>query len=822
EDSGRLEQELGMLQQLESQWQTAVQANSAWKDKLAERDVQPAIDAANALSRKWAPIFFPSWWRLRKVMKRSYDFASHPVKPTWVSVLTALRDEYTAVAAVDKQRQQIAQEYGLSGDVNRQLDLIEETRRVSQEFPEWLTEIHGILVTSEQGTQLVQQIAELDPDFRKLRSTLDEFLEIWETMALPELQCELATIADSLDLLPDYLSCLEQLSHVPEEVRVALQRMDLPPEQIAIASAAHSLELIAREEREVANFDQPARARHVTRLENAHNAWMDVNAKHVRQQTQARFLDHIRQTSLPPSELGPEQSRFKQSWDAGRRVLEHEFGKQMRYKSIRDLVSGDSGVVVRDLKPVWLMSPLSVSDTLPLGEQDFDVVIFDEASQITLETAIPSLFRANQTIVVGDEQQLPPTDFFSARADEDEGGIEFEHQGEMVTYDLESNSLLNHAARNLPSTMLGWHYRSRDEALISFSNWAFYSGRLLTIPEEKLLSDQLPPLQAEDADAAARNVQSMFQRPISFHFMQNGLYLRRRNTPESDYIAHLIRELLKEGSGRTIGVIAFSEAQQSEIEDAISRLARQDEEFSALVEAEMTREDDGQFVGLLVKNLENIQGDERDIILLSICYGPDDNDRMIMNFGPINKSGGEKRLNVAFSRAKHHMAVISSIKYSRITNEYNVGANCLRNYLRYAEAISGGDVTTATTVLRSLAPWIDIQKQEQKPVSPFLQQIADRLAAHELQVDFDIGHSDFRCDLGVRKAGDTQYRLGILVDHGDYYSSDVELIDRELFRPRLLKIFGWNTYAMLATDWLKDPERIIEEIRELCEQIAQD
>ena len=146
----------------------------------------------------------------------------------------------------------------------------------------------------------------------------------------------------------------------------------------------------------------------------------------------------------------------------------------MRYKSIRDLVSGDSGMVVKDLKPVWLMSPLSVADTVPLDSSHFDVVIFDEASQITLEEAVPTIFRAPQAIVVGDEMQLPPTDFFSARqGDDDEVTFYDDEAGEQVQYDLESNSLLNHAARNLGSTMLGWHYRSRSESLISFSNWAF-------------------------------------------------------------------------------------------------------------------------------------------------------------------------------------------------------------------------------------------------------------------------------------------------------------------------------------------------------------
>jgi superfamily I DNA and/or RNA helicase len=230
----------------------------------------------------------------------------------------------------------------------------------------------------------------------------------------------------------------------------------------------------------------------------------------------------------------------------------------MRYKAIRDLASGDSGEVLKNLKPVWLMSPLSVSDTLPLDSGCFDVVIFDEASQITLEEAVPSLFRATQAIVVGDEMQLPPTTFFAAKQSDDEEELIIEEEGETINYELGSSSFLNHAARNLPATMLGWHYRSRSESLISFSNWAFYDGRLLTVPEERLPPANRPPLTAEESIDAEQGADELVARPISFHFMKNGTYEQRRNTMEADYIASLVRRLLTCHSGLSIGVIAFS------------------------------------------------------------------------------------------------------------------------------------------------------------------------------------------------------------------------------------------------------------------------
>ena len=231
-----------------------------------------------------------------------------------------------------------------------------------------------------------------------------------------------------------------------------------------------------------------------------------------------------------------------------------------------------------------------------------------------------------------------------------------------------------------------------------------------------------------------------------------------------------MRELLRRECGRSIGIVAFSEAQQDEIEAALQRLAQDDADFRDRLDAEWEREIDGQFVGLLVKNLENIQGDERDIIILSVCYGYGPNGKMLMNFGPINKSGGERRLNVAFSRAKHHMAVVSSIQFADITNDYNDGANCLKNYLRYAEAVSTGNREASHRVLHGMSRW---QAASDDPGGeagdPLAEQLAAALEAKGYSVDRAVGQSHFRCDLAVRREGETVYRLAILLDNDGYY-----------------------------------------------------
>ena len=218
--------------------------------------------------------------------------------------------------------------------------------------------------------------------------------------------------------------------------------------------------------------------------------------------------------------------QFKKTYATGRRVLEHEFGKTMRYRSIRDLASGESGPVVNDLKPIWLMSPLSVSDTLPLRPDLFDVVIFDEASQIPTEEAVPALCRSNQVIIVGDEMQLPPTSFFSTSLDEEDMQVIAEEDGEKIAILLDADSLLNQAARNLPATLLAWHYRSRFEALISFSNAAFYNGQLVTIPDRTLRARRQPvaPVQSHDETAWQLGVSRLLAAPITTHRIADGLY----------------------------------------------------------------------------------------------------------------------------------------------------------------------------------------------------------------------------------------------------------------------------------------------------------
>jgi predicted DNA-binding WGR domain protein len=789
-----------------------------WTQKLPADEVCSALAQATALEGRWTSVFRPNWWRLRKVLRSRYAFSQHAVRPRWSEILSSLAGEYAAAAALADAERTGRERVGVTESLDVVAEQLEAARRCVQQIPRALRPLHDEAVRSGASAEPIAVLAAARANAQELRVNLGAFLVDFGCLPLDALGGTLRALDHALDGLGGALHVLDLLAHLPPRLAAAFRTAPLTVRQLEAAVAGRCVDDLFRFDRTLHRFDAAVRDRHLQQIAKLSRMWQEANAGAVLERARETFLEHVRISSLPAAELTVEQRQFKSVYNRGRRDLEHEFGKVIRHKSIRDLVAGDSGPVVFDLKPVWLMSPLSVSDTLPLRPDAFDVVIFDEASQITLESAVPSIFRAPQAIVVGDEMQLPPTDFFSAKSDgQDEEMLLVGDDGQVFEYDLSANSFLNHAAKNLPSRMLGWHYRSRSESLIAFSNWAFYQGRLLTVPEGGLATEGRGEIVARGPAEGDANAARIVDRPLSFHFVETGVYENRRNRAEAEYVAHLVRGLLASPERRSIGIVAFSEAQQGEIESALSALAREDKAFAERLEAEWEREEDGQFVGLLVKNLENIQGDERDVVILSVCYGRAPDGKMRMNFGPINQSGGERRLNVAFSRARHHMCVVSSIRHAEITNDYNDGASCLRNYLRYSEADSAGDAAGARRVLREIAIWRDLEEAPEARHGAAVLQVAAALTERGYAVDAGVGMSHFRCDLAARRHGEARYRLGVLVDTEEHYRQD-DLLERDLMRPQLLRAFGWHITHVLASDWYRDRKAVLDRLVRLIEE----
>ena len=771
----------------------ALSAN--WRTRPAEGEVAIALTQALALEGQWYAFAKPAYWQLRGLFKSHYDMSAHAVKPRWSQCLQWLQQDYQAAAALAGTSVRIEDEWHVD-DVDAFARQVERINAGSAALPPSLLLFQSELASGRfTDTASLLELASLSVAAQR---ALDQTITSAGELDIGLLARELFAINEDAAWLPLLAPGLIKLNAAPPRFADAARNWPHAPEALELALARATLARLYREDAGLSRqtgeqIDQlcGSLGRHVRQLHG-------LNADVILERRRNDFLARIALSNKSTPHMSVDEKEFKKRYTAGRRDLENEFSKVMRYKAIRELASADSGLVVRDLKPVWMMSPLSISDTLPMETDYFDVVIFDEASQIPVEEAIPSLYRSPQVIIVGDEMQLPPTNFFGGQADNSEVDDE-------LVADLSSDSFLTQAAKSLPSTMLEWHYRSRSEALITFSNHRFYDGRLLTIPDHALVHAAEPVTVTDTAQVQAPLALAL-ARPVSFHYLPDGVYSERRNAKEAAYIANLVRELLVGESALSLGVVAFSEAQQDEISQALDVLAREDKAFGMLLEAAFEREEDEQFCGLFIKNLENVQGDERDLIIMSVCYGFDSKRKMLMNFGPINRAGGEKRLNVVFSRAKRHMFLVSSIRHGDIKNDYNPGAFALKAYLQFAELSSIGDHAGTRQVIDLLGG--RRQASQQLAVDPVVAQLCSAFEEHGYLVDTNIGQSGLRCDIGVRKDGDEAYRLGVLVDTDRHYATG-DLLERYLQQPGLMTSAGWRLERVFSKDWIERPDEVL-------------
>lgn len=440
------------------------------------------------------------------------------------------------------------------------------------------------------------------------------------------------------------------------------------------------------------------------------------------------------------------------------KLLLREANKKTKHLPLRRLFDEIPDLLAR-LKPCLFMSPLSVSQFLPADPEKlrFDLVVFDEASQLLPEDAIGAIYRGKQLVVSGDNQQLPPTTFFQQLAGADDPGAA---EDEPVFESVLDTSL----AAGLPRRTLRWHYRSRHEGLIAFANETFYDGKLITFPAPCA------------GDAAAG---------VHFHHVKHAVYDRggRRDNPrEAQAVVGHVLEHFRKRPEQTLGVIALSYAQMEAIEDELERRLRE--------QPELERHFDGDRLGgFFVKNLETVQGDERDVIILSIGYGPDESGKLILNFGPLNRAGGERRLNVAVTRAREELLVVSSIRAADIelSPTSSAGLTHLRQYLDYAER--GADALHAAA---AVAP----------PPTPLHEDVRRVLREHGYDAVAHVGCGAVRVDLGVIEPDrPDRLVLGIEFD-GPAYAQAVTARDRDRLRPELLGKLGWRLHRIWAADWL--------------------
>ena len=450
-------------------------------------------------------------------------------------------------------------------------------------------------------------------------------------------------------------------------------------------------------------------------------------------------------------------------------ILQRNIKSGGRGTSIRRLFDQIPNLLPR-LCPCMLMSPISAAQYLDPKREPFDIVVFDEASQLPTCKAVGVLARGKDAIIVGDPKQMPPTAFFATNTvDEDNLDVE----------DLES-ILDDCLALNMPQSHLLWHYRSRHESLIAFSNSQFYDNKLLTFPS------------VNDRESKVRlvRVAGFFDRGRT-----------RTNRAEAQAVVEEICRRYRDPalSGQSLGVVTFNISQQHLIDDLLTEACTKDPELEKWAY--------GREEPLFIKNLENVQGDERDVILFSISFGPDEQGKMTMNFGPLNRDGGWRRLNVAVSRARCEMVVFSTIGPDQLdlNRTKAEGVAALRSFLEYAQGrpmalneATAGDRNRDGGVAAS---------------------ICAELKKAGYDADLSVGRSQYRIDIGVVDPNDPErYILGIMLD-GDGYGSAKTTRDREIAQISVLTGLGWTIHRVWSMDWWdnsnKELKRILDKLQEL-------
>lgn len=512
--------------------------------------------------------------------------------------------------------------------------------------------------------------------------------------------------------------------------------------------------------------------------------------QNFRRRTQEEKLDHF--VELDTKQLSVAQMRIREKIisrfpDTNRvttakdelQVLQRELGKKRRIMPLRMLFRSIPNLLLT-LKPCLMMSPLSVAYFLEADSYQFDMVIFDEASQIFPQDAIGAIFRGKQVIIAGDTKQLPPTNFFATSTSNDSDAFDSEDEYEDVVYD----SILEETASVLPNRTLLWHYRSKHEHLIAFSNQEIYKNELVTFPS---------------------SVEHEQDCGVEFEYVKDGFYEgggRNCNVAEAKRCVELIRRHIDTHPERSLGIIAFSEKQQQQISLEVQRFREQHPEYEFFFK-------EGKDEEFFVKNLENVQGDERDTIFFSICYAQTKEQKeagrpMHMRFGPLGHQGGERRLNVAITRAKRNVKLISSILPSDIdlSRTESEGVRMLRSYIEFA---MNGSVALASAK--------KTQAQDQ-----FVDMIGAFIENSGYTVRKYVGCSGYRIDIAVVDSkDDDKYIAGIECDGYSYVSAHTAR-DRDHLRKSVLNAMGWNMYRVWSAEWYINPEvegeRLIAFIRE--------
>lgn len=487
-----------------------------------------------------------------------------------------------------------------------------------------------------------------------------------------------------------------------------------------------------------------------------------------------RIVAIIADNTVPEGASGGRKSEYTEL-----ALIRNEAGKKMRHIPIRQLINR-AGRALLQLKPCFMMGPMSAANYLQPGDIEFDLVVMDEASQVKPEDALGVIARGKQIVVVGDPKQLPPTSFF------DRAGIDDDDEDTAAV--SQTDSILDASIPLFKMRRLRWHYRSQHESLIAYSNRHFYNNDLVVFPSPNAFSPEYG---------------------VKFSFVKNGRFINQHNIEEAQVIAKAVALHAINSPEESLGIVAMNSKQREQIERAIDEICRKDVQIEAAIDSLRSKGD-----ALFIKNLENVQGDERDVIFISFTYGPGEVDgKVYQRFGPINSDVGWRRLNVLFTRSKKRMHVFSSMRAEdvQITQTSKRGVQALRGFLHFAEKGNMDGMAQITG---------------KAPDSDFEVAVITALENAGFCCEPQVGVAGFFIDIAVHdpeKQG--RYLMGIECDGATYHSAK-SARDRDRLRQDVLEGLGWRIRRIWSTDWFSNPEEILEpiirELHQLKTTVAED
>ncbi len=657
----------------------------------------------------------------------------------------------------------------------QRLPLAEQVLQSIGKLQSWL--LPEVLETPKR---LVREGQDLEPWLHTLEQGLSQF------PALLSLEAERQT---QTGLVRRVMQALEHYEQARRQMNAPTPALPQPPEDLAQDSYGQWWEALLR----------------FSRLQSALNRCLQdaPSLQALTPQAHADTVEKLEAALLEKKAL--EADYIRQMWwqqqvplrsRPWKRIFQLRSSRQAVSKRMREAVIAGHEEGLLQLRPCWLTNPETAAQIFPLIQQLFDVVIFDEASQCPLEQALPIIHRGQRLIVCGDEKQLPPTGFFTAHLEGDfedsesssasspsASGLE-PIEAQIDPYLLQAEDLLQAASGHLRETYLRVHYRSTHPALIDFSNQAFYHGLL-----------DIPP------------VCDVSQHSAVHFYAVNGVYEKRQNQAEAEQVLARLREywLTDEALIPSIGVITFNQVQRDLIEDKLSQLCQQDDAFARAYQREVARSTDSQGQGFFVKNLENVQGDERDVIIFSTTFGTDRQGHFYRRFGPLGASGGERRLNVGITRAKQRVELLCSLPLHDITepdtvNESLTPAAYLQLYLQYAQALSTEQDFLAQKYLRILGTQAPHLHRHCQTPPALLQDIQTYLSQWGYTSQVCVGSGSLGIDLAVKAAEQAGFILGVECDGSAYFRERDNRL-RDIWRVRLLQQRGWRLHRIWSERW---------------------